>query len=168
MIGCAAATPPATTPIGGGPALVVDGAVLWCRLTSPATTDTGCAALKVLAVRSVSFLPGAEAVRFFGPVARGGAYIVQTPALDTTPIPQDGRVVPLATIVDGARFACLTRLSGDDARRIDGPRFSCPPLERLSPDDVDRVEVLKPRQAIPLFGRDGAAGAVIVVLKRRS
>src|SRR5258705_5141150 len=106
-----------------------------------------------------------DAVHLFGPAAGHGAYVAQTPTLDMTPAPQEGGVVRLALIVDGVRFACLTRLPADP-RRLDRPGIPCPPLERLSPDEVDRVEALKPPRAIELFGRDGAAGAIIVILKR--
>jgi hypothetical protein len=123
--------------------------------------------LALVAVRAISFIPDTEAFHLFGTVARHGAYVAQTPTLDMTPLPHNGQVVPQALVVGGTRFACLTRL-GVDARRMDRPGFPCPPLERLSPDEVDRVEVVKPRRAIELFGRDGAAGALIVILKRRS
>jgi hypothetical protein len=165
LLGCGGARVPVTVPFDNGPALVLDGMVLSCQGRTPAPADTGCPALALVTVRAASFLPGSDAVHLFGPAAEHGAYVAQTPTLDMTPAPQKGGVVPLALIVDGVRFACLTRLPADP-RRLDRPGIPCPPLERLSPDDVDRVEALKPPRAIELFGRDGAAGAIIVILKR--
>jgi len=168
LVACAGTKPLATVPILDGPALVLDGALLSCRVGGRSTSDTGCAALGILTLRAVTFLPDTEAVRYFGSATRHGAYIAQSPSLDTTPIPRDGRVTPLAVIVDGTRFACLARVGGDDARRLGKSGFACPPLETLSPEDVDRVEVVKPHRSIELFGRDGAAGALVVTLKPRS
>ena|SRR2546422_249028 len=168
LVACAGSKPPGTVPILDGPALVLDGALLSCRLGSPSTPDTGCAALGMLTVRAVSFLPDTEAVRYFGSATHHGAYVAQSLSLDTTPIPRDGRVAPLAVIVGGARFACLARVGGDDARRLSRSEFACPPLETLSPEDVDRVEVVKLHRSVELFGRDGAAGALVVTLKPRS
>src|SRR2546422_7996181 len=66
LVACAGSKPPGTVPILDGPALVQDGALLSCRLGSPSTPDTGCAALGMLTVRAVSFLPDTGAVRYFG------------------------------------------------------------------------------------------------------
>jgi hypothetical protein len=39
-------------------------------------------------------------------------------------------------------------------------------LDSLNPDDVAAVELVKPPRSIALFGRDGAAYALVVTLKR--
>ena len=162
MLGCAGARSPARVPVDNSPALVVDGTVRSCSLATSARADTGCPALALRTVKAVSFLRDSEAVVLFGPAARYGAYVAQTPTLDMTPASATSVVL---VVMDGARFTCTTP-PGADSRRLDGPGLQCSSLKRLSPDDIDRIELLKPPRAIELFGREGAAGVVIVILKR--
>ena len=155
-------------PLPAVPALILDGAVLSCHVDNVAVPDTGCAALAFMSVKDVSFLAATEAVRFFGPAARHGAYVVQTPALDLTPLPTTGRVVPVAIIVNGERSVCLMSQSRDPRvidRRPGGPVFPCPVLDALAPDEIASVEIVKSPRSITLFGRDAAAYALLVTLR---
>ncbi len=167
LVGCAHAGAGATMAKPDGPALVLDGTVLSCRVDKIVVPDTGCAALAFLTVKEVSFLAGVEAVRYFGPIAQNGAYVAQSPALDLTPLAPDGRAVPLTVIVDGARFVCLQTTGGDRIMVPSrGPVFPCLALEDVAPDEIADVEVMKPPRSIVLFGRNAAAGALIVTLQR--
>ena len=155
-------------PLPAVPALVLDGTVLSCHVDNIAVPDTGRAALVFISVKDVSFLAATEAVRYFGPAARHGAYVAQTPALDLTPLPTTGRVVPVAVIVNGRRSVCLVSQSRDPRvidRRPRGPVFPCPVLDALAPDEIADVELVKSPRSITLFGRDAAAYALIVTLR---
>jgi len=166
---CAHGPIPSNDPLRAVPALILDGAVLSCHVDNVAVPDTGCAALAFVPVRDVSFLVATEAVRYFGPIARYGAYVAQTPTLDLTPLPTTGRVVPVAIIVNGNRFVCLLSQRGDPriiGRRPSGPVFPCPVWEALAPDKIAGVELIKAPRSIILFGRDAAAYALIVTPKQ--
>jgi len=168
ILACAHAplTPP--NPVPTGPALVLDGAVLSCRVQNVAVPDTGCAALAFVSLKELSFLSGAEAVHYFGPPARFGAYVAHTPALDLTPLPTTATAALVAIVVNGNRSTCLVPAQRD-ARVIGGsrvgPSFPCPALDELSPNRIETIELLKPPQSIAYFGRDAAAYALIVTLK---
>ena len=168
FVACSHAPVSTNRPLPAVPALILDGTVLSCHVDNVAVPDTGCAALAYVPVKDVSFLAATEAVRYFGPAARNGAYVVQTPALDLTPLPTTGRVVPVAIIVNGQRSVCLFSQSRDPRvidHRPGGPVFPCPVLDTLAPDKVASVEIVKSPRSITLFGRDAAAYALLVTLR---
>ena len=170
LTACAHRPSASTYPHTHAPALILDGAVLSCEVQNTPVADTGCAALAFVTAIEVSFISAPEAVRYFGPAARYGAYVAQSPALDLTPLHTSGKVVPVTIVLNGNRYVCLQAQSGDARPVIGGPRvgpvFSCPVWDSLKTDGIAGVELVKPPRSIVLFGRDAAAYALILTPKQ--
>jgi TonB-dependent SusC/RagA subfamily outer membrane receptor len=113
-------------------------------------------ALNPEAIESVEVVKGIAASALYGPEARNGVIMI------TTKESAGGRTVRI-------REAEVERADSNVEREpiflLDGVRVSNDILRAMSPESIDRIEVLKGNAAVALYGPEGQNGVIIIHTK---
>jgi TonB-dependent SusC/RagA subfamily outer membrane receptor len=154
--------------VGDPPLIVVDGVIL-----RPGTRlqDTGVAPDHIL---EIEVIKGAAAATLYGSRAEHGVILITTtqgaarsPADRPTTAPRpDPRPVSRMEVRPPPGGASAADHAGVPLHVVDGVMVSEAVFRRISPDDIEVIEILKGAAAERLYGARAAAGVIVVTTRQ--